>query len=173
MFEKPFMSALCRTTRRTLMSLLAVGLFSTLSFGDDAFRDMQGNITTLEEQQQSDKWTVVMIWASDCHVCNKESGQYSDFHTTHADKDAQIIGISIDGQAGKDDAEDFIDRNGVIFPNLIADFSAVANWYQLNTGEPFRATPTFVVFGPEGKVRATQPGAVPPAMIETFMASNP
>lgn len=159
--------------RRIVASLLLIGLFSGTSLADDVMRDMQGNITTLEAQQQSDKWTVVMIWASDCHVCNAEAGQYSKFHTAHANKDAQIIGLSIDGQAGKAAAEAFIERNGVIFPNLIGDFATVARWYQTNTGESFRATPTFVVFGPDGEVKAAQPGAVPPQIIEKFMASNP
>lgn len=151
---------------------LALGLISSLAQADSALRDMRGNITTFDAQQVPGQWTVVMIWASDCHVCNQESGQYSKFHTQHAGLDANIIGISIDGWRGKKAAEDFISRNGVIFPNLIGDVRTVSRWYQAETGESFRATPTFVVFDPKGYVKAAQPGAVPPAIIEQFIAKN-
>ena len=155
-----------------LAMILTFGLLSSAVFADDALRDMQGNITSLEQQKEADKWTVVMIWASDCHVCNQEANQYSAFHTEHADKDAKIIGVSIDGQEGKADADEFIKRNEVIFPNLIGDIRTVADWYQGLTGEAFRGTPTFVVFGPDGEIQAAQPGAVPPSVIEKFMTKS-
>jgi len=162
---------------RTLISLpaamvVAVALFSGVALADSAFRDMQGNITTLEDQQTPGQWTVVMIWASDCHICNKEVGEYSAFHQKYIDKNANIVGISIDGKEGKADAEAFIERNKVLFPSLIADISAVANWYQMRTGEAFRATPTFVLIDGKGEVRAAQAGAVPTKIIEDFIASN-
>lgn len=157
---------------RALAILLAIGLISSFAQADSVLRDMRGNITTFDAQQSPGQWTVVMIWASDCHVCNKESGQYSKFHTEHADNDAKIIGISIDGQRGKTEAEAFISRNGVIFPNLIGDVQTVSRWYQMETGESFRATPTFVLFDSTGNVRAAQSGAVPPAIIEQFISSN-
>jgi alkyl hydroperoxide reductase subunit AhpC len=160
------------TLRKALGLFLAVGLVSSFAQADSTFRDMRGNITTFDAQQSPGQWTVVMIWASDCHVCNQESGQYSKFHTQHADRDANMIGISIDGQQGKKAAEAFIARNRVIFPNLIADVQFISRWYQMQTGESFRATPTFVVFDPQGEVRAAQPGAVPPKIIEDFIAAN-
>lgn len=158
--------------RKSLAIFLAIGLVSSFAHADSVLRDMRGNITTFDAQQTPGQWTVVMIWASDCHVCNKESGQYSKFYTQHAGRDANMIGISIDGQQGKKAAEAFIKRNGAIFPNLIGDVQTVSRWYQMETGELFRATPTFVVFDPSGKVRAAQPGAVPPAIIEGFIAAN-
>lgn len=158
--------------RLGVIVILVFGVLSLTAKADDALRDFKGNITTLEAQQEPDKWTVVMIWASDCHVCNQEANSYSSFHTAHADKDAKIIGISIDGQQGQDDAEAFISRNEVIFPNLIGDVGAVADWYQSITGEPFRATPTFVVLDSDGNIKAAQPGAVPPELIEKFIAAN-
>ena len=158
--------------RRALAISLAIGLFSSFAQADSVLRDMRGNITTFDAQQTPGQWTVVMIWASYCHVCNQESEQYSAFHTKHAGRDAKIVGMSIDGWRERGEAEAFIERNQVIFPSLIGDMDTVARWYQMQTGEPFRATPTFMVFGPDGELRAAQPGAVPPSIIENFMASN-
>ncbi len=165
------------TILRTYRSLAAaVALLMVFSSGlvqaDSAFRDMQGNITTLEEQQTPGKWTVVMVWASDCHICNKEVGEYSKFHLKYADKNAKIVGISIDGKEGQADAEAFLERNKVEFPSLIADVSTVANWYLQRTGDNFVATPSFVLIDGTGEVRAAQAGAVPTDIIENFIASK-
>jgi len=158
--------------RRCIFIVVSLGLFSTAAWAGSAFRDMSGNITTLEDQQTPGKWTVVMIWASDCEICNKEVSEYSAFHLKYADKDAQILGLSIDGRQGQSDAEDFIERNEVVFPSLIAEVETVARWYQIETGSQFIATPSFVLIDGEGEVRAAQVGAVPIDIIETFIASK-
>lgn len=165
------MKKIC-ATRQLMALVLMLGLFSGPAPADSAFRDMQGNIVTLEEQQTPGEWTVVMIWASDCHVCNQEAGEYSQFHLKHMDKNANVVGISIDGIAGKADAVAFVQRNEVLFPSLIADVSTVAEWYLARTGEAFRATPTFVLIDGAGEVRAAQAGAVPTNIIENFIAEK-
>ena len=166
------MKTLSSTTRYLLLVLMLMGLLMPSVHAGGVFQDFQGNATTVEQQKEAGKWTVVMIWASSCHVCNEEAGQYSVFHTEHANNDAKIIGLSIDGQEGKADAEAFIERNGVTYPNLIGDVHAVAEWYLVQTGEAFRATPTFVVFGPNGEVQAAQAGAVAPSKVERFIEQN-
>lgn len=161
-----------RTICQLMTLILTLGFFSGLAQADAAFRDMQGNITSLEAQQIPGEWTVVMIWASDCHICNEEVGDYSKFHLKHADKNTNIVGISIDGNEGKADAERFLKRHEVLFPSLIADVQTVARWYQMRTGEAFRATPTFVLIDGEGEVRAAQAGAVPTQIVEDFISSK-
>ena len=161
-----------RNLSQAIAFILMAGLFSGLAQADSTFRDMQGNITTLEAQQTPGEWTVVMIWASDCHICNQEVREYSQFHLKHADKKANIVGVSIDGNQGLTDAKDFIQRNKVLFPSLIADVETVSRWYQMRTGESFRATPTFVLIDGDGAVRAAQPGAVPTQIVEDFIAAN-
>ena len=72
--------------------------------------DFQGRSRTLSEFTGQGKWTIVMFWASDCRVCNAEAQEYVLFHDRHHDKDAAILGISLDGRAGKAGALDFIER---------------------------------------------------------------
>ncbi len=166
------MKLIFKSLRPVLSLIFACSLFISMANADDAVRDMQGNITALEARLVPDKWNVVMIWASDCHVCNQEAAQYSDFHMVHEDDDAVVLGFSMDGEEGKADAEGFINRHELQFPNLIGDVRTVATWYQDNTGEAFRGTPTFVVIDGNGKVQAAQPGAVPTATIEKFIDSK-
>ena len=37
----------------------------------------------IEDYAGKGKWLAVMYWASDCHVCNVEVGNYADFHERH------------------------------------------------------------------------------------------
>ena len=117
------------------------------------------------------QWLVVMLWASDCVACNREAHQYVDFHEFNQDGDARVLGISLDGD-NQAAAQAFIDKHAVSFPNLIADFPSGARWFADLTGKPFLGTPGFLVFDPQGELRAQQIGAVPAAVIEQFIAAS-
>lgn len=143
-----------------------------LSLAQTPFKDMSGKPRTLDEFTGEGKWTVVMIWASDCHVCNREVHNYSDFHFVHSDRDARVIGISIDGWAGKQDAEDFIQRHHLSFTNLIGNVDAVADWFSRQTGARWVGTPTFLIYNPAGELKAQQVGAVPVELIEDFISKH-
>lgn len=140
--------------------------------GAEIFSDFSGQPRAIESFAGKGKWLVVMIWASDCHVCNMEAEGYAQFHTAHQDKDATLLGVSIDGQAKKADAEDFIRRHELPFPNLIGEPETTMLWYLMNTGAQFAGTPTIMVYAPDGKLMAAQAGAVPPEVIEDFMARS-
>jgi len=133
-------------------------------------RGFDGSFHGLNEYTGQGKWTVVMLWASDCGVCNAEAKNYEKFHQAHKDRDATMLGVSLDGQAMKGEAEKFIQRHGVNFPNLIEEPERVAQLYTSLTGEPWIGTPTFLVYSPDGELRAAQVGAVSTDVIEAFMA---
>lgn len=139
--------------------------FSTLS-------GLPGETSSVAALLQPDKWTVVVIWAADCHVCNQEASTYSDFHLMHEDVDAQVLGLSIDGGKAVDDAKAFVEKHQVSFPNLIGDVNAVARFLYAESGQQFRATPTIMLYNPAKQLRAVQAGAVPPELIEKFMAEH-
>lgn len=134
-----------------------------------ALQDFNGNQREISDYSGKGKWLIVMIWASDCHVCNKEVHNYVDFQFVHADEDAQVLGISIDGKARKLEAEKFIQRHNVNFPNLIGEPAEVARLFTQLTGAYFAGTPAFLFYDPKGELRAQQLGAVPIEMIEKFI----
>lgn len=131
--------------------------------------DFQGRPRDLSEFTGKGKWTIVMFWASDCHVCNAEAQEYVLFHDQHYDKDAAVLGITLDGSLGRADALRFIERHMVDFPNLIGEPDVVAGMYMSLTGEPWLGTPSFLVYSPEGELRARQVGAVPAELLEAFI----
>jgi peroxiredoxin len=134
--------------------------------------DFEGNRRTIGEFAGNGKWLVVMIWASDCHICNTEVPEYMAFHETHKDKDASVLGISMDGESGKKEAMAFLDRHLVNFPSLIGETAAVTALYGQLTGSFLAGTPAFLIYAPSGELAAKQIGAVPVPLIEEFMAAN-
>ena len=61
-----------------------------------ALTDLQGQPVKLENIVGKGKWTVMKIWASDCHVCRQTIHYLSDFEVSFPE--ATVYGISIDGQ---------------------------------------------------------------------------
>ena len=119
----------------------------------------------------NNRWLIVKLWASDCAVCNRSASAYVDFHNFHKDTDASMLGITLDG-GDQGAAHSYMESHAISFPNLITDYQTGSQWYESLTGEPFRGTPSFLVFDPQGKLRAKQAGAVPVELIEQFIATN-
>lgn len=161
--------------KQRFLVLIIAGL-SLLPFWAKAsemvLQDFSGAYKSLSDYTGKGKWTVVMLWASDCMVCNKEAHQYVAFHEKHKNTNATVLGVSLDGNAKKKEAQEFLDRHKVSFPSLIGEPVFVANGFQEITGEDFRGTPTFLIYGPDGKIQAQQAGAVPTDLIESFIAQE-
>lgn len=136
----------------------------------ETFRDFEGRPHTLDDHVGKGKWLIVTVWASDCHVCEKEIPELVAFHDTHRDKDASVLGISVDGPARKAEALAFIERHRIGFPNLLDDGRAFKAVYLRATGRPwFGGTPMNLVYAPDGKLAARRIGALSRADIEAFI----
>jgi peroxiredoxin len=153
-----------------LFVFLVVQISSGFALEQKQFNDFDGNPKSVEEFFISDKWTVLMIWRHDCHICNQEVAGYSFFHEDN--QQAQVIGLSTDGMAKKDKAEKFITTHDLSFDNIIGELGSVMSYYQNNTGSRFIGTPSFMVFSPNGELKAAQAGAVPPDVISNFINSQ-
>jgi len=148
---------------------LLIILFSTTAVAGEKFDDFNGKQKSVADFTGKGKWLVVMIWASDCHVCNQEAHQYVNFHKQHKDNDALVLGISLDGKTKKNDAKEFLKRHQINFPSLIGEPENVAMMYQELTGGTWVGTPSFMVYTPSGELLGAQAGAVPVSVIESFI----
>jgi len=163
----------------SLISFLIILLITTGgALATDNSGKFSGNESEIGKFAGNGKWLVVMIWASDCTVCNREAHNYVDFHKLHKDKDAQVLGLSIDGKEKTKDALEFLQRHKLNFPNLIGEPMDIATMYQERTGGDWIGTPSFMVFNPKGELIGAQAGAVPVSIIESFIeresaATNP
>lgn len=131
-----------------------------------------GRARQLDEFTGKGKWVVVMLWASDCHICNEEAPALNEFHARHANDDAIMLGIGLDGWGGREAAGAFIERHGVTFDSLLVDPGEGTAMYTALTGRPWVGTPTFLVYRPDGVLAAQQVGAIETEVIEGFMARH-
>ncbi len=159
---------------KTLPFIVLGALLLWMSSGhtrvSESFTDFDGQPRAVSDYLSPEKWTIVMIWRHNCHVCNEEAAGYAFFHD--GNERAQVLGLSMDGQSDKDGAQAFIDNHDLSFTNLIGEPRAVASYFQGMTGQRFRGTPSFLVFAPGGRLMAAQVGAVPPDTIQAFIDSQ-
>ena len=162
-----------RDTKKLLLALLITGMTLAVHAADEIIlTDFDGEPRTIESYAGDGRWLVVMIWAHDCHVCNQEVESYAQFHEAHRETNAHVLGVSLDGAANRADAEAFIERHDLPFPNLIGEPQRVMLKYLMLTQSQFRGTPSILLYDPAGKLRAAQAGAVPTASIEAYIARD-
>ena len=132
--------------------------------------NLEGQPHTLDEYTGRGKWLVVTVWASDCAVCNREIHELKAFHQAHRETDASVLGISVDGLGGRQNALAFIKRHGVNFPNLLDDGSAFKAIYLRATARPwFGGTPMNLVYAPSGELLARRIGPLGKAELDAFI----
>ena len=149
--------------RLIVVFLLFPGLL--LQAADDiVLRDFEGQKRQVSEFVGKGKWVVLVIWASDCHICNQEIHQMTFFHNEHSKHDAIVLGVSIDGRERIDMARKFIERHSLNFTNLLAEAEDLDQF-----PTPFFGTPTYYIYTPSGKLASWQVGAVTQAQVEAFI----
>lgn len=156
-------------TKHIFNILLSAALLM-LSIGAHAFTDLAGKKDDISNHIGKNKWTIVEVWESNCHMCRKHMPEMVKFDGKL--KNARILGISLDGQKGIDDAEDFLAEYDVKFPTLLSNPIEMNIWMQQNLGESLIGTPTFMLFNEKGQLVAAQPGVVSTQSLETFITQN-
>lgn len=153
------------------LGLLLAGLAGTVyaASPDIPMRALDGAPRNVNEFIGHGKWTVVVAWAHDCHICGKEIHEMSAFHAAHQDKDAVVLGVSIDGFDQADKARRFVEKHKLPFVNLIAEPRQEVMG-KFGAGR-FVGTPTYYIFNPGGQIVGQNVGPVTRAEVETFLAS--
>lgn len=164
-------------SRFVTQTIIATVLLCSATFAVKAASPLFQNLKsdafeTVDDYRQPGKWMIVMIWAHDCEVCEREVGDYQRFHQQHSADDALVLGITLDGEDSKGNAVDFINRHELQFANLIGEPEVVAGYYQVTTGSRWVGTPSFLIFAPDGELMAKQAGAVEVEIVENFIAAN-
>jgi len=163
-------------TARTIHALMTLVTAMLLLFSSavsaSPLTDLNGKAAKISDYTGNGKWLVVMFWASDCHICNKEAHQYVDLQARNKDGNINVLGITTDGMANKDAAQGFINEHKLNFPNLIGSLEDVAGMYYDLTGNQWIGTPTFFIYNTDGKLTVADAGAIPAQIIENFIAEN-
>lgn len=157
---------------KILGTTFKTGLVALLIIGSNAFAftDLNGKKDSINNHIGKDKWTILEIWESSCGACRMHMPEMVKFDGKL--KNARILGVTLDGQDGIDDAEDFIAEYDVKFPTIVTNYVEMNIWMEQSIGESLRGTPTFILFDPQGKLVAAQPGIVAVASLEKFITEN-
>lgn len=129
-----------------------------------------GEVVDLDTVIGQGKWTLVMIWATNCHICHEQKPEISVFHNEHKDIDAHVIGIALDGLENIDAVNAYLDKNKPSFPSYVGNIAIVASHYMWLTEESLRGTPTYLLFDPKGELLGNNPGPLSVGAIESFIA---
>ncbi len=157
--------------QRLLAGLLGMLLaVATLAQAPDILlHDLEGRPRNVNEFVGHGQWTVVAVWAHDCHICEKEIHEMAAFHHAHQANDAIVLGVSLDGVARMKEARDFVRRNRLPFVNLISE-PRHETMLKFGAGR-FIGTPTFYIYTPQGEIVGQNIGPVTAREIEDFMAA--
>jgi peroxiredoxin len=89
------------------------------------------------------------------------------FHNDHKDKDAIVLGVSIDGMEQIKEARKFAADHKLPFTSLLAEpEQGVMSQFD---GEPFIGTPTHYFYDPRGRIVARKVGPLPRKDVEEFI----
>jgi len=149
--------------RVLIFSLICTMLGATSAWAGSPFLDL---LTTDGERLSDDQgigegqWTLVMIWATDCHICKQQKPIISAFHDEHKDSDARVFGIALDGRPGLAEVREYLSEHTVSFPNYVGEYPVIAINYQEMTEEDLRGTPTYLLFDPKGVLKGNNPGPI-------------
>lgn len=151
-------------TKTLFLTLFAAVVLSSSAF---AFTEFDGEKTTIEDQIGDGKWTVLEVWASDCHACRMHMPEMVEFNGKM--ENVRLLGVALDGQPGKKAAQSMIDEYNIPFKTILSNPIELNAWMELNAQESLVGTPTFMIFDPEGKLIALQAGILPTASLEKFI----
>ncbi|MEW6131591.1 MAG: TlpA disulfide reductase family protein [Pseudomonadota bacterium] len=153
-----------------ILALLILLLFSTAIHAaapSVELRDLDGRPRNANEFIGHGKWTVVVAWAHDCLICKREIHEMAAFHVAHKDRDAIVLGVSIDGMDKLREAREFVADHKLPFVNLIAEPEQEV--MMAFGGGPFIGTPTYYIYDPSGKIVARNVGPTSQHDVEKFI----
>jgi peroxiredoxin len=155
-----------------LVCSLAFLLFSAAAFAaapSIELQDLDGKPRNVNEFIGHGKWAIVVAWAHDCLICNREIHEMAAFHDARKDKDAIVLGVSIDGAAQIKEAREFVADHKLPFMNLLAEpEQGVMSQFD---GQYFVGTPTHYFYDPRGRLVARKVGPLKQKDLDEFIAA--
>jgi len=132
-----------------------------------------GQQHALSEYVGHGKWVVVNVWATACPYCRHELFDLTNFHDAHYDKDAVVLGLTLDFPSfdfpEKDYLAEFASSHFIDYPLLMVNgelASAVI-------GEPVDMVPLSFIYNPEGLLIHRINGMVTEQMLEAVIKQKP
>ncbi len=167
-----------------LISLIA-GMASLTPFVDASANELKAHTTSAPEptlknnfllkdttgrkHQLSDykgKWVIVNYWATWCPPCLEEIPDLVAFYDAHKNRDAIVLGVTLDYKDAKEVAA-YVDDMLMSYPIVLGDDAVTS---QIG---PADVLPTSFIYNPQGKLVKTKRGKVSRDYLEKIIAQKP
>ena len=118
------------------------------------------------------RWTLVQLWTTDCIPCERQKPMLEAFHREHAQSRAQVVGIALDGPDAMAEIESVVARHDPSYPTLVAFDDVFGEQFQALTGKSFRATPTYLLYAPDGAYAGVHTGPIDREQLERIVVGE-
>lgn len=139
---------------RDLIAFLLLLILPFTAIAEDFDFKMQGvdnQQHALSEYIGKGKWTVIKVWSPQCPYCRHELPDVSEFHDTHVEKNAMVVGLTIHlpdyKRPNKELLKQFADSYLIEFPLLLVNDEIVRKVID----KPFHGVPVAFIYNPEGQ----------------------
>ena len=111
------------------------------------------------------KWVLVNFWATWCPPCLEEIPDLINLHEAYKDNKLAVIGIAVDYQNPKQVIE-FANNMFITYPIVLGNAKINAQIGQI------RGLPTTYLYNPEGKLVASNVGALTRDAVEKYISKK-
>lgn len=133
---------------------------------------IDGKQHSLAEYIGHGKWVVVNVWATACPFCRDELFDLADFHDRHHEKDAIVLGLTLDlatfGFPDKKYLTSFAESYLIDYPILMVSGDIASKV----VGKPINRVPVTLFYNPDGKLVYSVNGMVSEKMLEDVIANK-
>jgi len=159
-----------------LIYTLLILLFSHAVFSETPvplIEGLDGRKHSLSDYIGKGKWVVVNVWATACPYCRAELDTLIDFHDLHHDKDAIVIGLTLDWPTfnfpDREDLSNFAMDYFIEFPLFMVDAELASKVI----GKPVNMIPLTFFYNPDGDLVLRLNGVVTNEQLEKVIQEPP
>ena len=164
--------AVRRTVRRAAAALVVATLACVGPASAFELQTLDGTRTRIDDHTGDGRWTLVMLWTTDCIPCEAQKPMIEAFHRDHRDVDARVVGVALDGMGMIDEIRAINARHESSYPVLVAFDDVFAEQFEALTGKPFRATPTYLLYDRRGGFAGANVGPVAREALDRAVARD-
>jgi thiol-disulfide isomerase/thioredoxin len=151
--------------------LLSLGFFMPDAFAFE-LQKLDAERVNLNDYIVSDRWTLVMFWSTGCIPCERQKPMIEAFYSDHKNRDAAVVGVALDGMQEISEIQKLVERHKPSYPNLVVFTDVFNDQYGELTGKDFLATPTYLLYAPDGALAGVKTGQLTRDDLELTIAGR-
>ncbi len=144
--------------------------FSPIANASFLMQNLAGDRVDLHDYLGKGKWTLVMLWSTDCVPCEEQKPMIQEFHTAYKDDKAIVIGLALDGPAMRSEIDALIDHHQPDYTNLVVFDDVFMRQFETETGKAYSVTPTYLFYRPNGELLGVHMGKVSRQALDAVVA---